>query len=234
MGLQDGQEPDALKPAKKKPGRKPGQRKRTPLEIARDRRLIMRLRLRYHLWTNQDIAEKVNEAYEKEEEVYEKEIKLEGGRIEFKTVRRPHVSPEQVGKEIKALEELLTASAVNDILTVRRMMVAEYRELEAYCYERYEATIGTHTKTVTTSGEHPSTREEEEELSGQIGYLQLAQACKAKVAELLGAAAPKKIAPTNPDGTKPFDAFSENEELKRLATLFEGIAKGKTADFGAA
>jgi hypothetical protein len=234
MTLQEEPGGEALKPAKRKPGRKPGQRKRTPLEIARDRRLIMRLRLRYHLWTNIDIAVEVNKAYEKEEAEYEKEVKLPGGRIEFKLVRRPHVSPEQVGREIKALEELLTASAVNDILTVRRMMVAEYRELEAYCYERYEATIGTHVKTTKTEGENPSTRTEEEEISGQIGYLQLAQACKAKVAELLGVAVPKKIAPTNPDGTKPYDAFSENEELKRLATLFEGIAKGKPATFGGA
>lgn len=234
MGLEDGQEPGGLKPAKRKPGRKPGQRKRTPLEIARDRRLIMRLRLRYHLWTHADIAEQVNKAYEGEEEEYEEEVKHPGGRLEYRKVRRPHVSDKQVGVEIKTLQERLTAEAVNDVLSLRRMMVAEYRELEAYCYERYAATIGTHTKTTKTDGERASTRTEEEELSGERGYLDLAERCKAKVAELLGVAAPKKIAPTNPDGTKPFDAFSESEELKRLTTLFEGLAKGSSSNFGAA
>jgi hypothetical protein len=230
MGLQGTEGGGELKPARKR-GRKPGQRTRTPLEIARDRRLIMRLRLRNHLWTHGDIAEEVNKAYEKEEEEREIEVRGKDGKLGYKLVRRPHVSPEQVGKEIKTLEERLEAEAVNDVLRLRRFMAAEYRELEQFCYERYAETVGLHTKTTTKTGETIKT---EEELAGEIGYLQLAEKCKARVAELLGVAAPKKIAPTNPDGSKPYDAFSENEELKRLAAVFEGIAKGKAAPFGGA
>lgn len=221
MELREGERQE---PVPRKRGRKPGQRRRTPLEVARDRKLIGRLRLRYALWTQEDIAAEVNKAYETPEELAAAE---EGG------YKPAHVSARQVGEEIKTLTARLEAEATEDTQALRRMRIAELRELEEFCRERYDATVGTHTIVRETEGgdRDGAKQTTTEELAGESGYLTLALQCKKQIIELEGITPPKKTALTNPDGTKPFDAFGDSEELKRLAALFGEIVSkpgGKT------
>jgi hypothetical protein len=208
---------------RQKRGRKPKteRRERNPLEKARDRKLIARLHLRWQLWTYEEIAAEVNRLH------YDAEVEARMGT----GLEAPHISKQMVSNELKALRARLNAEAVEDMLTLRRMRIAELRELEEYARMRYEATIGTHVKTRTTSGgggdkcKDGATTTEEEELSGELGYLNLALACKREIMDLESAKPPRKTALTNPDGTKPFDAFGESEELKRLAAVFTEITK---------
>lgn len=209
---------------RRKAGRKPKaeRRERNPLEKARDRRLMSRLHLRYSLWTHEQIAVRLNELY------YDKEAEERIGT----GLEAPHISKQMVTAELKKLRERLDAEAIDDILTLRRQRIAEYRELEEYCYERYEATVGMHIKTRTVTGgggdkcKDGTTTTEEEELAGESPYLTLAKACKDKILEIEGSLSPRKVSPTSPDGTKPFEGFGESEELKRLAAAFTELSKG--------
>jgi hypothetical protein len=212
-----------------KRGRKPRaqRRERNPLEKVRDRRMIARLHLRFQLWTHEEIAAELNRLYYQDEEpttVYPGEEDSPPHQVE-----PPNISRVQVTLELKRLRERLDAEATEDILKLRRMRIAEYRELEEYCRERYEATVGKHIKTITTDGEKASTRTEEEELAGEHPYLVLAKQCKDKISELENIVPPRKTALTDPSGTKPFEGFGFNEELKRLAALYGEIGGKPTS-----
>jgi hypothetical protein len=209
-------------------GRKPKtqRRERNPLERRRDAREIGRIRLRFALWTLEEIADHINAKYYSgaDEEARCKEAAAKAG---VESVEPPQLSKQMVSTVLKRLDARLEEEAVDELLALRRRQIAELRELEEYCRERYEATIGKHTKTRETTGDKASTTTEEEELSGERGYLELAFKCKQEIVDLTGSRPPRKIAPTNPEGTKPFDAFGESEELKRLAALFKDIAGHK-------
>lgn len=197
-------------------GRKPKtvRRERNSVEKSRDRRLMQRLRLRFPLWYLEDIANHINELY------YNKEDNGDG-------IEPPNISKQMVFNELAKFRDRLDKEAIDDALTLRRLRIAQYQELAEYCQERFEATVGTHTKTVTTTGEKDSTRTEEEDLAGEHPFLQLKKACMDKILELEGSLSPRKTALTDPTGTKPFDAFGDSEELKRLAAIFGEITKGK-------
>lgn len=210
-----------------KRGRKPKtqRRERNPLEKARDKALIARLHLRYQLWTHEEIAAEVNRLhYDKEEP---KVVYPGDEATPPHTVEPPNISRQIVTATLKALRERLELEAVEDVLALRRMRIAEYRELEEYARQRYEATVGEHKKTreVTSSERGDSTTTDTEELAGENGYLLLAKACKDKITELEGIMPPKKTALTDPTGTKPFDAFGDSEELKRLGALYRELEK---------
>lgn len=197
----------------KRRGRKPGRRTRSTTEMRRDARAMTRLRLFNHLWTHEDVADEINALYYSDRTPD----------ANFK--EPPLVGRVQVSRVIEAFEKRLDDAAINDVLKLRRIRIAEYRELEQLCYERYKATIGEHVKTISIPGKNGGERTESEELSGERGYLELAERCKWRIAELENIIPPKKVAPTNPDGTKPFSLFSDDEELKRLASVFSEIGK---------
>lgn len=231
MELEGGGTPSKDEQAgRQKRGRKPGQRRRTPLEQARDRRLITRLRLRNMLLTQEEIAEEVNKAYETPEQI---EQAKQEGKIP------PHVSDKMVSHILREFEKRLEAEATDDVLALRRLRIAELRELEVFCWERYHATLapqvtkldetkdGTGKDADGTTTTHRTTTVNRD---GDRGYLELALKCKQEIIDLENIRPPRKTALTNPEGTKPFDAFGDSEELKRLNSLFTEIVGGKAGD----
>ncbi len=112
-------------------------------------------------------------------------------------------------------------------MTLRRIRIAELRDLEEYCWERHNASVGQHIITTERIGGQngDTTSTVTEELNGDRGYLELALKCKSEIIDLEGSRPPRKTALTNPDGTKPYDAFGDSEELKRLNSLFTELSK---------
>ncbi len=101
-----------------KRGRKPERRARTRTEKLRDAREITKLRLRYHLWTQRDIVEDINKRF------YSDRTPDANGK------EPPLISQPQVSLEIAAFEAKLEAEAIGDIMTLRRIRIAELRECD--------------------------------------------------------------------------------------------------------
>lgn len=192
----------------KKRGRKPGQRKRTQLELARDRYEIEKLRLRYRM-PPVKIAEHINK-------FYEDEIPEEGK-------LPPHLSIQQVKHEImlatKGYREL-----ESEIITEKRLeLIRQFYDLATQSQERYDASVAD--RITTTSEERVKdsetttvTKETVVNTDGNARYLDIKKECLKFIAELEAVLPPRKTALTNPDGTEPFQ-FEGVEELKRLAAL---------------
>lgn len=204
-----------LPPAKKKPGRKAGQRQRTKLEVQRDRAEIERLRLRYRMRLAQ-IAEEINKFYQDEEEEYVYNDKL---------VKRPHLTDKQVWVEIqKAAEEYREYRFVTTE-EKRLEIIRQFEDLAVFCQVRYDESLKT--KVITTKEERNKDgevttveKEVNEKRDGNPRYLDIKAFCLKFIAELEQTIPPKKIAPTNPEGTEGFK-FEGGEEFKRLAALAE-------------
>lgn len=190
-----------------------GRRKRTPLEIALDRQLIVRLKLVNHL-PNVLIAERVNKQYKKRAP-------------DSKGREAPQISVELVKKELQAAKEEANEAATDIITDLRKAAIREYREFIAYLMERYEATCSK--RTVKTLEEREGSNDKgvssgvvkktvTEKRDGDARYLEIVERCKWRIAELESVIPPRKIAPTNPDGTESFK-FEGSEELKRLDAL---------------
>jgi hypothetical protein len=190
-------------------GRKPGQRRRDALEKRRDRREAVQMKLREKL-TSEEIAERLNAKYYRTEE--------EEARAIAKGKKPAHLSPAQIRVELKIAEEEFKEDTTDDLLQIRLQLLREFEDLEAYAWGRHYASIGEHKIVVETDGEKASTRTTTEELVGDRGWVELAAKCKEFRLRLTGAEPPRKIAPTNPQGTKPFE-FEQPEEFKRLAAL---------------
>jgi hypothetical protein len=203
------------KPQKKKPGRKPGQRTRTGLELARDRAEMERLRLRYR-YTPYRIAEEINKFYKDEPE----ESFDDKGRL----ILRPHVSHKQVEADLLKAKEYYQALQFETTQEKRLEIIRQFYDLAAYCQERYDASIEdkiTKMSESRDSSEKGNTSTERETIvntDGNPRYLEIKSFCLKFIAELEAVIPPKKIAPTNPDGTEGYK-FEGGEELKRLAAL---------------
>lgn len=212
MGLADNGSGGGGKDAaqgRKPRGRKPKQRTRTELEKRRDRREIVRLKLREKL-TSEEIADRINgDHYDTDGE---REYAAQTGKAPA------HVSPQQVRVELGKAEKQAEEETTDEILAVRKQLIREWEDLEAYAWGRHYESIGTHKVTTETTGEKASVRTTTEELVGDRGYLELAARCKEMRMRLTGAEPPRKTALTNPEGTKPYE-FEAPEEYKRLAAL---------------
>lgn len=183
-----------------------GRRRRTKLEIARDRAEIERLRLRYRMPPLQ-IVEKIAEFYQDEDED-----------------KRPTVGFEQVKKEIKAATEDYQNLENLEIKQKRQELIRQFYDLAIQCQEQYDKSLADRVTKVTEGrsnkekGDSTLTRETTVNTDGNARYLEIKLHCLKFIAELEATIPPKKIAPTNPDGTDAFK-FEGAEELKRLAAL---------------
>lgn len=195
-----------------RPSPRAGRRQRTPLEMARDREKITRLRLVNRLHVNV-IADIISKQYEGEENP---EGKL-----------APQIGVEQIRKELTRSKTDFEREQLKTILEKRAALIREYRALEAYCMERYDATLckkitkTTEEKEGSTpnGGNNSVTRKTvKQNTDGDKGYIDLAERCKWRVAELEAIIPPRKTALTNPEGTEAFK-FETGEEWKRLTAL---------------
>lgn len=202
---------------KQSPGRKPGQRRRSPLEIARDRSLIVDLRLMRRK-TLQEIADIVSAQYL--EEIADQETGLDkDGK------RPPSVMPRQVRVELEKSVEDYKETRAEEIHAKRLELIRRYDRMSAFAFEEYDKSAVDRVTTMTeetSSAEHGSSTKErettEQRPTGDKGFLSIAVTCIDRIAELEAVIPPRKTALTNPEGTEPFK-FEEPEELKRLGAL---------------
>ncbi|EKE79464.1 hypothetical protein [Idiomarina xiamenensis] len=95
---------------------------------------------------------------------------------------------------------------------------AAWREWERSCEDYYKHTVGE-----TAQGEI-----DKEETGGQTGdprYMNVILSTVERRCKLLGLDAPTKVAPTNPEGDKPYQAMSEPELDQRIAELLQKLDK---------
>lgn len=195
-----------------KPGKKKGQRRRTLLEIARDRREMVRLRLRKRLTLN-EIAIEINKYYADEADV-DPETGKSKPEIKWQTVKR------ELKKAVKEFQD----EEETEVQLKRREVSRQFLDLMALAHEEYEKSKTD--KIVKTSQE--STKEgavstlEKEVIevrsTGNPSFLRLAYDCVFAHAEMEAVIPPKKIAPTNPEGTLPYE-FDGGEEFRRLRAI---------------
>jgi hypothetical protein len=211
-----------------KPGRKPGQRRRTPLEIARDRAEITNLRLLKRKSVS-EISAIISARYLDEIVDEETGLNAEGK-------RPPHVGLKQVRNELEGAIEDYKDSMVDEIHAKRLEAIRRYDRIAGLAFEEYEkSALDGVTKTAETQN-HPEhgeiTKEKEVTVFKTVGdprFLNLYTVCLDKVAELESIIPPRKTALTNPDGTEPFK-FEGMEELKRLEALANELLNPSSGD----
>ncbi len=211
-----------------KPGRRPGQRRRTPLEIARDRAEITTLRLLKRKSVS-EISAIISERYL--EEIVDEETGLNAD-----GKRPPHVGLKQVRNELEGAIEDYKDSMVDEIHAKRLEAIRRYDRVAGFAFEEYEKSAQdgvTKTSEVTNNAEHgETTKEKEVTVFKQVGdprFLNIYTQCLDKVAELESIIPPRKTALTNPDGTEPFK-FEGAEELKRLTALADELLNPASGD----
>lgn len=200
---------------------KPTKRRRLGLEVARDRRLMVELRLLQRMSLN-DIAEEINAQYVAEVDDPATGLNKEG---KFP----PHISWQQVKKDLEQAKEEFKEEEFDDIAETRLQCIRGLTVVKSKAYQAFE--ISRKPQVVQTEEERDS---EDKGLTkidrsvthhsppGDPRFLKIVEDCEFKIAELKNAIPPKKIAASNFDGSGPF-SFSEDEELKRLMALAQEV-----------
>jgi hypothetical protein len=209
---------------KKKPGRRPGQRRRTLTERARDKREIARLRLTERLQPDEIAETLMRRHYSGEGETV-------------------NISSKQVEAEITALNKQALEDAAKDTLTLRALSIRELEDNERFCMEQFYLTQKTKTKRATKkkatsiqTGEGETktitpavlTEAQIERLhrDGNHSWIELYYKFRNRRYELMGIDPPTKISPTDPTGQKPYK-FQGGEEMRRLMPLFTKFLKAQ-------
>jgi hypothetical protein len=212
---------------KLKRGRRAGQRRRTPLELARDRSLINHLRL-LERRSLTEIAEIVSKQYEAEVADEETGLNKEGK-------LPPRIKRKQVAFELEKVVEEFKEGRAEEIHGKRLELIRRYEQLAGYAYREYEASKSPKVVKTSEKGSGPEggfnkkRTVREERAVGDKGFLYLYRECTDRIAELEAAIPPKKTALTNPDGTEPFK-FEGVDELKRLAALADTLLAPQSHD----
>lgn len=211
-------------------GRRPGQRRRTKLEIARDRSLINRLRL-FNRKSLSEISETVSAQYLTEIVDQDAGTDKDGKRI-------PHVGLKQVRNELEGAVEDFKETRADEIYAKRLEVIRRYETIAGLAADEYEKSKGdrvieTFSKSESDNPEIGTTETSktvrEPRVVGDKGYLNIIVDCTNKIAELEAVIPPRKTALTSPDGTEPFK-FEGTEELKRLAALAEELLAPESGD----
>lgn len=212
---------------KEKPGRKPGQRRRTRLEIARDRAKINTLRLLYRKSVS-EISAIISEQYL---EGLDEETGLDAD-----GKRPPHVGLKQVRHELEGAIVDYKEGMVEEIHAKRLDAIRRYDALAGLAFAEYEASKADKVVKTTEESHNPefgTTNKEREVIETRIvgdkGFLSIAITCTDRIAELEAIVPPRKTALTNPDGTEPFK-FEGAEELRRLGALAEELLNPASKD----
>ena len=114
-----------------------------------------------------------------------------------------------IHQDLQFLQERWRTEALGDITEAKTRELAKLDEVEAQAWEAWHRSIGKTKKTLTerrTGGRTPGEKAavSTEELNGDPRYLTIVLDCQARRAKMLGLDMPTKIAPTTPDGDRPF------------------------------
>lgn len=161
------------------------------------------------------------------------------------------VTQRTISRDMEVVRKRWLDSSLRNFDAAKAQELAKIDNLEREAWESWHRSIGT--RRVTSTGRETGGRDgnkdkaqvRTEDMLGDPRYLAQIQSCIDRRCKLLGLDAPAKIAPTNPDGTEPYDgSTSDSAILASLSAIFEqaaaqagagagGAAAGSAADTGA-
>lgn len=173
--------------------------KRSPFEIARDRAEIA------HLYLTRvpqaEIADRLSKA------------------------RGYTLTQQMVSYDLQAVYKLWRQSAVRDFNEDKARELARIDALELECWEAWRESKKPRKVETTQQRQADSTSLtvtiRTERTEGNPAFLAGVQWCIGKRIEILGLAAPVKIAPTDPSGEKPYESLTDAERIDRLVALVD-------------
>jgi Helix-turn-helix domain len=133
------------------------------------------------------------------------------------------LSRQQVGYDLDAVRREWLQSSLMDFNARKAEELARINRLEQHYWAAWEASkkerqTSTTEQTTGADGERLKAGIRKEEQTGEARYLAGVQWCISKRCEILGLDAPKKIAPTTPDGREPYRLTVEDFTQARNRT----------------
>lgn len=135
-------------------------------------------------------------------------------------------SVNMVNYDLREIRKRWRSSAVRDFDAHREEQLARLDLLEAKAWREFERSCEDYYKQTTGTG--PMGPIDKEETGGQTGdprYMNVILNIVERRCKLLGLDAPTKVAPTSPDGEKPYRSMSESELDNRIAELQQKLEK---------
>lgn len=140
------------------------------------------------------------------------------------------VSQQQISLDIQELQKRWRESGLVNLDEAKQKELSRIDTLERTYWEAWERTLEEKTKTRTEqstsgkgdkdAGKTAKATIEKETLLGNPAYLSGVQWCISERCKILGIYAPAKVAPTNPEGDKPYDnGISDEQRITRIAAI---------------
>lgn len=168
--------------------------------------------------------------FERENDLYRTTQLYLKGKTQAEIAEELEVSREQIKYDIAIIQKRWRESGLIDMNESKQKELARIDTLERTYWEAWERTLEEKTKTRTEqstsgkgdkdAGKTAKATIEKETLLGNPAYLSGVQWCISERCKILGIYAPAKVAPTNPEGDKPYDgSVSDEQRITRLAAI---------------
>jgi hypothetical protein len=162
---------------------------------------------------------------------------LQGIRRQGELAQRLGVDRSTVSRDLKVLNARWKEAAVRDLDAAKGQELDRLHLLEQEYWAAWRRSQQAHETTTTeqtTGGDGDRTRAaiRKDEQCGDPRFLQGVERCVAKRCEILGLNAPQKIAPTTPDGERPYELVVKGmtdddlAAIERLAERYPQFARG--------
>lgn len=159
------------------------------------------------------------------------------GVTQFEIAQELGVSQQQVSYDIKALQRRWQESALVNVDEAKAKELAKIDRLEREYWNAWERSLedaevqttkqkGVIVETVEGQKRHITPVEGSKRVEGQSGnpaFLKGVEWCINKRCEILGLDAPKKVAPTNPGGDKPYESGNDERYDRSMSALADAI-----------
>jgi hypothetical protein len=134
------------------------------------------------------------------------------------------LSRQQIGYELKAVRQEWLQSSIVDFNAKKAEELARIDHLERNYWAAWESSkkerqTSTTEQVTCAAGDRLKAALRKEEQVGDPRFLAGVQWCISKRCEILGLDAPKKIAPTTPDGRQPYQLLVKEMSDDELATI---------------
>jgi predicted transcriptional regulator len=134
------------------------------------------------------------------------------------------VCRQMVAEDVKAVHEEWKLSRIHDHDAVIARELESLAKMEAEAWGQWErskemAVTRKHKESTNDQGGDVSDETTEKEQCGDPAYLAAIHKVRERRAALLGLDSPTKIAPTTPDGSKPFEAALDSQSTEALLLL---------------
>lgn len=131
-----------------------------------------------------------------------------------------------VSYDLREVRKRWRASAVRDFDAHREEQLARLDLLEAAAWREWERSCEDYwKKTVGKTSQDDIDKEETGAQTGDPRYINAILSIVERRCRLLGLDAPTKVAPTTPEGDKPYQSMTETEIDSRIAELLQKLDK---------